>query len=74
MNKFLKFLFTLLLVVFVLVWAFKQILPINHTLDASNKIESVMQFIEDSYVDTVNKDELIKAAINGTLQYLEDKR
>lgn len=71
MNKFLKFLFTLLLVVFVLVWAFKQILPINHTLDASNKIESVMQFIEDSYVDTVNKDELIKAAINGMLQYLD---
>ena len=71
MNKFLKFLFTLLLVIFVLVWAFKQILPINRPLDASNKIESVIQFIEDSYVDTVNRDELIKAAINGMLQYLD---
>lgn len=71
MSKFFKVLFTLFLIIFVSFWALDKINPFQRTLSSSDKIESVMQFIEDSYVDTVNREELIKAAINGMLQYLD---
>lgn len=69
-TNLIKSLFIILLVVSVLIFGYDKYKTYRN-LRSSNKIETLIELLEKSYVDTVNRDALMKAAINGMLQYLD---
>ncbi len=72
-SKFIQpIIYSSLLIVGILIGLF--ILPNNLATvskDKSNKIESIIEYAENNYVDSIDRDELIKNAINGMLQKLD---
>ena len=46
-------------------------LPFQPNISTSNKLEQVMSYIENDYVDTINQDELLESTISELLQSLD---
>lgn len=46
-------------------------LPFQQDISTSNKLEQVMSYIENDYVDTINQDELLESTISELLQSLD---
>ncbi len=72
-SKFLQpIIYATILIIGILIGLY--LLPNQSNLSSkekSNKIESIIEYAENNYVDSVNYDELIKNAINGMLQKLD---
>lgn len=72
-SKFFQpIIYSIILIIGILIGLF--LLPNQNILSSnnqSNKIESIIEYAEDNYVDSVNHDELLKNAINGMLQKLD---
>jgi carboxyl-terminal processing protease len=49
----------------------KMAIPFQHDLSTSNKLDQVMSYIENDYVDTIDRDELLESTISELLQSLD---